>query len=740
IVRCKVKNVPLFISVDDGFFERLVLENCVMHNVKNVIEMAMEYSSLSQINIKSLSVDNSSVLVKFKDTLRECSISEGVYSYEFGTMICDSETERNIRERLEKLDDINESDMLRSDLRHAPSTDTWVDVTTLGLIGDGKFDNTLLLNDAIKKYDVLFFPQGDYIFTNQITLERNTVIIGMHPFSTKLILKENSEAYTGFGSMKPFVESAWDSDNMINGIGIDTGGRNPRACALLWHGSGQSYINDVKLIGCHGTLVEGTGEFLSPYNESRTADADIRKQWDAQYPSLVVKNGGGIFKDIWSASTYSISGVEIVESHIPSKVYCISLEHHQRSEITVRDSSNWKFYAIQTEEEFAEGEFACPIVIRNSSDLEFNMAYFFRTIWVNRACPCCVRVYGGDNIAFNCINNVTQMKYTFDNFLIYESKDGYKVIRPWQATKVLVGRSFDDSYKICNQSDIKFTKAEVVRSYDGFRFADGTVLDSKGNLYFVDSTDKRIYKIDKEDGSISLILDCPIKVNSLTVDTEDNLVGVGEYFIPAEATVDGVEIDNTLPEDAHFTSYGKWYYPNVVIVAFSVDEGQITPLEKIKMGSFKPERVVYSGNRWLDDLKFTRVVQYKAEKAFLMPDGCSVIPCQYDLIRANNLVSCRCGESFYSVDEMYKSVYVCDTDEYGYVSNPRQVTEQGDYCVRTGSLGDIFVGDDNIKHFNKGGELIEIIQMKERPTTFELDEKGNVSYVATRHSVYKIKY
>ena len=741
IVRCNVHNVPTFICVDDEYFERLYIENCVMENVGTVMDMAMEYNSLTQIIVKNLHMDTEGILVSYRESGRKVVASKGLFDYEHGTMISDSETERNIREMLKtSKGEISKEQLLKSDLKQVPAMSEWIDVSELGMIGDGRFDNTHLLNEIIQKHRVLFFPQGDYLFTDKITMKKDTVLIGFHPFSTKFILKDNAEAYSGFGGMRPFFESAIDGSNLINGIGLDTGGRNPRAAALIWHGGQDSYINDVKFIGGHGTLVGGTGAFLSPYNESRTADADIRKQWDAQYPSLVVKNGGGTFKDIWTASTYATSGMEIIDSHIPSKVYCISLEHHQRSEIIINNSANWKFYAFQTEEEMAEGEYACPVVIRDSENIEFNMAYFFRTIFVKTSYPYCVKMYGGKNVSFNCVNNVTQMKYTFDNFMLYVSDDGAKEIRPWQAAKIIVGREFDDTYEIMETNKASIIVPDVIKEYQGFRFADGTTIDSEGNFYFVDSTDRRVYKIDGESGRLNIVLDSPIKVNSLTVDTQDNLVFVGEYIIPAEATQNGEPVVNVLPKDSYGTSYGYWYNPNAVIVAFTLSDGEIIPLEKIDMGSIKPKMIAYPGNRWRDGSDYRFVLQYKAEKAFLMPDGCSIIPCQYDLIRANNLATCICGETLYSVDEMYKRVYSVEIDEYGYASNPKVIVEQGDYCVRTDSKGNLFVGDDNIKHYSNSGDLVEVIQLSERPVSFELDQNGYVSYVATRHRVYKIKY
>ena len=46
-----------------------------------------------------------------------------------------------------------------------------------------------------EKYETIYFPQGESIFSDTIKLKENTSLIGMNPVSTQLILKENSEKF-----------------------------------------------------------------------------------------------------------------------------------------------------------------------------------------------------------------------------------------------------------------------------------------------------------------------------------------------------------------------------------------------------------------------------------------------------------------------------------------------------------------------------------------------------------------
>ena len=70
-----------------------------------------------------------------------------------------------------------------------------------------------------------------------------------------------------------------------------------------------SLMDDVRFLGGHGTnRIDGTR--VNPYNNTHTADPDIHRRWDAQYPSLWITNGGGgTFADIWTPDTYAQAGM-----------------------------------------------------------------------------------------------------------------------------------------------------------------------------------------------------------------------------------------------------------------------------------------------------------------------------------------------------------------------------------------------------------------------------------------------
>jgi sugar lactone lactonase YvrE len=322
------------------------------------------------------------------------------------------------------------------------------------------------------------------------------------------------------------------------------------------------------------------------------------------------------------------------------------------------------------------------------------------------------------------------MKYTMENFLL-DVNSGIE-IRPWQAVMVEITGKGEEKEKVN-------PNAKISRLYSGFRFADGGCCDSRGNFYFLDSMDKKIYRIDAATLKMSMIFESPYKINSIGFDTRDNIIVVGEYAIPKDATLNARPNRNVLPPDSAGTSYGYWYNSQAQIVAFTIDRNrEIEKLQKINIGDLKPARVLYPGNRWRDGSDFQKVVRYNPQKAFLAPDGVTIIPCHYDLIRANNLSRSKPGRKLYSVDEMYKRVYQCEVTEEGLLTNPIPIIEEGDYRVRKFNEK-IYVGDCDIKVY-ENNRLTKVISIPERPLTFDFGgTKGNTLFVTTTNSVYMVK-
>ena len=150
------------------------------------------------------------------------------------------------------------------------------------------------------------------------------------------------------GAPKAVLLAPSGGENIVSGIGVFAGGINPRAVAVLWKAGEHSLMDDVRFLGGHGSGG-------NPYNNNHTADSDLHKRWDGQYPSLwVADGGGGTFADIWTPNTFAQAGFLVSNTKTPGHVYELSVEHHVRNEIKFDHVENWDINAPQTEEEAGE--------------------------------------------------------------------------------------------------------------------------------------------------------------------------------------------------------------------------------------------------------------------------------------------------------------------------------------------------------------------------------------------------
>ena len=70
----------------------------------------------------------------------------------------------------------------------------------------------------------------------------------------------------------------------------------------------------------------------------------------------------------------------------------MSSEHHVRYEVQLRNVSNWRIYALQTEEERGEGGFALPLEIDGSSNITVANFHIYRVISTFQPFPYAVKV------------------------------------------------------------------------------------------------------------------------------------------------------------------------------------------------------------------------------------------------------------------------------------------------------------------------------------------------------------
>lgn len=738
-IRTSFRNAPKAIESQEGYFDKIYLEDCVLENLSDcAFTMHLEDNAFTQWNVVNTACRNVPQVVRFAERGEMLEAPGETYlidRFTHGVLLSDREDLGQIGTEFEAhVTDAFETDFA-CDIPLLPDVSEWADVQALGAKGDDETDDTAAIQAAIDAHRVVYFPQGWYKVTDTLKMRDDTVLIGLNPISTQLRLPDNTEAFGDLGPAKPLLQSGRGA-NIVNGIGIDAGARNPRAVGLRWTADEKSYVNDVKFIGGHGCMSRTPGTWVRPYNDSRTADADPARKWDTAYWSFWVDGGGGVFKDVWSASTYHAAGFYASDTCKRGRIYCMSVEHHVRNEVKFKNVSNWKVYALQTEEEVAESQQCLPLEVVNCRNMTFATYYSFRVIWLPNPYPTAIRTSGNDHVEWMNFHNYTQVKYTLTNGMI--DTNAHAEVRPWQ-----IARFVEEPY----ETRMPELKADTLTPlFGGFEFADGAVCDPAGNLWFVDSRYNRIYMLNAENGALTLVRDVPQRPLSLFFDKAGNLIVVTEFSYPAGATKNGEVMKFTKPGDAAGTSYGDWYVSNNQVKLYTMDpadpEHTMTVLEKRPWAEISgTEQTVHPSNRWRDDNTFLTATLNIPEEAWVCPDGVTVVPDYYDLIRSMAVYKAVPGEKFYAVDEYYKRVISYDVKPDGLLEKPEVFLEHGEYSIALDRERNcMIVPEGDLLFFSLDGTLQKKIRMDKRPTTVAIGGKDkDVLFVTAVDTVYAMK-
>jgi hypothetical protein len=419
LVRPVFRNVPTAISIDSGAPDELWVKDGRFEDIAGpAVLISLEDSPRTEINFEDAVCRRVPVFAAYRESGRKVAAPGELYrvkTFSHGLHFAALSAAPAIEDVFEAAPATTFPPPAASDLPALPPCETWVSVRSLGAKGDGATDDTEAFRKAVAAHRALYIPSGKYILSDTVALRPDTVLIGLHPSASQLILRDGTPAFQGVGAPKAMIEAPRGGSNIVIGIGLYTNGINPRAVAARWMAGASSMMNDVRFLGGHGTSrIDGTRE--NPYNNTHTADPDLNRRWDGQYPSLWVSDGGGgTFFDIWTPSTFAQAGMLVSDTSTEGRVYQMSSEHHVRHEVQLRNVSGWRIYALQTEEERGEGGFALPLEIEGSRDITVANFHIYRVISMFQPFPYAVKVSGSKDIRFRNVHCYSNSKVSFDS-------------------------------------------------------------------------------------------------------------------------------------------------------------------------------------------------------------------------------------------------------------------------------------------------------------------------------------
>lgn len=748
MVRPYMKDVPTAIEIRENYSDRIFIEDGRFENISGpALIVSNENNSTNQISLRNVDCNNVPVLVHFRRSGTETDGAGKMYNvinFTHGIHMDSLMDNPKVDSRVDLKPMTSMPGFAPRDIPDLPNTKEWINIGELGAVGDDSTDNTQVFRDAVEKYETIYVPQGWYVVSETIKLKPDTKLIGLSPIGTQIRLRESTPAFSGFGGPVAIIEAPQGGKNILTGIGLSTGAYNYRAVACKWMAGADSYMNDVKFIGGHGTMSRGPRErrrWQRPGISTPTEPVYDRwhdRAWDNQHWSLwITDGGGGTFKDIWTANSYALNGIFVSDTKTEGRIYAMSVEHHIRNEAFIKNVSNWKFYAFQFEEEYTEGPDCQPIELQNCDNLVFANLYLFRTIRLLTPFPYSVRTWNCRNIEMLNVHNYTQIKYTTD-VPVYDINLDVDV-RPWEFTRLYI--TGNENRRV----PLTFEKGKVERLATGFEFAEGLARDSKGNVYFCEQRLRRLYKWDAEKNILTMVAEFTWQPLSLAFDTQDNLLVIFRYDPqPGYKINDEQESVPVLP-DAGGTSFSGWGNSGFATWVYTIDpdrpEETIRLLSRAAMGSVKNvAKAIYPAHRWRDSHDFNSVSVRVPDSCFVAPDGVTIIPEVYDLARATGVLEAIPGQPFYASDEYDARMVKMDVAKDGTLLNLEYFVELGEFGSAVDDNGNLYVATGQVYVYNPAGERIGVIDVPERPSTLQFGGADNKTlFITTRSSLYAVR-
>lgn len=728
--RLRVSNTPrVFDLYLPESWEKLYLEDCIFQNISEAAITSYQTECIiQQTNLKRIYCEKVPVLLNRADVGETVCPAYPVYEvkdYAYGYMLQDGSEAAH--QEIQEIGPLAELPALPdSDIPAIPPMEKWVSVMDYGAKGDGVTDDTRAIQEAVDKEHILYFPQGIYKITDTIRLRQDCYLYGLSPITTQLVIEDDTPAFAGFGAPKALVETAKGGFAYMNGIGIDTAGKNPRAAGIKWMADETSYMNDVKFVGGHGLMFrDGRNAYGYLYNPSRTADYDPDRIWDYQYASLWITNGGGgVFKDLWSASPYAETGIAITNTETPGRMYAISLEHHVRSEMKLHKVKNWDFYAFQTEEEKAEGMECLPIELVSCENILFANLFMFRVVAVDRPYEVGIKLWDCRDITFMNLHNKAQMQYVF-TLTLRDETSGFYGKSPEYARLYVSGSQKSRP----EQKDGDFAVIS-----EGNVFAQGAAFDGDGNLYWCDKTRKRIYKYDKKEGHVKPFYDIHFIPSALAVDTAGHLLVAVDYS-ELKKTVPGQPFSSH--DASNFHPFFSWFYKRgekVYAVSLENPYDTMVELTKTPAADCRPE-IVYRPAHLSYYGMLREIVEKPVAEYYMAPDGKTALEGTIDLARSLVLTAAVAGGSYVMMDDSLRKAYLFDVTAGGNLQNGRVESTKGQYSGVLDEDGVIWTVDDKLYGFKDG----KTVNTKEVPwDAYAIVAQKDCTYILGRSRIYRM--
>jgi sugar lactone lactonase YvrE len=614
-----------------------------------------------------------------------------------------------------------------SDIPRTPAMDSWANVHSLGVMGDGKTDDTDALLAAIEKHTVLFFPSGTYRVSRSLTLKPDTALIGLNPGTTQISLIDGSPAFGGEGGPVGIVVAPRDGTNLVRSIAITTGSSNPRAAGVIWMAGKNSLLDDVSFPGQRffGSGFRGFGfprrpiagqPVVRPNFELSPAAADL----------LITSGGGGIFRNNWAHGSNAKIGLRVENTGTPGKIYQMSVEHHLRVESEFRQVRGWDIYAFQTEEENPAGANAYAIDIEDSKGLLFANTYMYRVSRNVLPKTHAIVTRRSDDIAFENMKVFSQTRLAFDNAISNEADGAF--VRSHYFTHFKVSAASQPRRPAPPPAALFGKGTTLQQLASGFSNASGLTIDDAGTAFFTDAVKGRIYRWDAAKRTAEVLTEIKGQPQVLGFVAPATLLAITNeravYRLSAAA-----------PGAAELVAETAEPLPQTTLL---LPVGLHNPFS-VMQDMMERRGYVY---RPRSNTAVVSVVPDEHRGYYYAPDSHTAVMAGGTWrpnLQSSQLASFAPGTSRYLTSEEDGRTYRVTLEADGKLGSV-VFNERGGTSVVTDAAGNVYIAEGQVWIYDRNGKPLGVLEIPERPGSLAFGGADRRTlYVGARTSLYSIR-
>jgi hypothetical protein len=213
-----------------------------------------------------------------------------------------------------------------------------VNIKSLGAVGDGLTDDTLIISDALSQYSEIFFPAGTYLVSRSLTIRAGQKLFGQ--LYTVVKLTATAQGFEA-GSTQSFIT--------VNGAGS----AGVVMCRLFVY-------NDTP----GGFCVSWNGD-----PSSTVCDCQFLNIGPSPLPPLNISSGGGYFENMLIPGTSSGQTGILIRSQGPVWLRSVGPEHYTEQAIVLSGAANVVMSNIDMETSSVPGKTGTEMKVENCQNI-----------------------------------------------------------------------------------------------------------------------------------------------------------------------------------------------------------------------------------------------------------------------------------------------------------------------------------------------------------------------------------